>query len=319
MLFGTPLPAEEFQIYFKTSPPTEQLRPFGETATLSLLVTAADGRPVQQGWLVIGLEAPAPGHYFSTDFPVVEGSRLIDLRLLLRRGKAEWKYLFPLRGEYRMSVDYITADGKQASKIFKFSIRENRVKWIILGSFITGLFILGFIAGRIFSVSGPRRKRSAACLVLWVSCFSAFTASAAEQKIARGKHAARLEIAPAKVGQPTLVRWRLLADESADKPTAALTLVITHLEKDKPVFGVEKLFVTDEFAMNFHFTDGAEYKVAAVADIGGRETLRTEQTISVVAVEPPTRAMVPALALFLVVIASGIVAGRWSRVKAASF
>jgi hypothetical protein len=318
LLSGTRLSAEEFQIYFKTSPRAEQLHPFGETATVSLLVTAADGRPVQQGWLVIGLEAPAPGHLFSTDFPVVEGSRLVDLRLPLKRGKAEWKYLFPIRGEYRMSVDYISAEGKQASKIFKFSIRENRVKWIILGSVMIGLFILGFIAGRIFSVSRPRRERSAACLVLWIGCFFAFTAGATEQKIGPGKHAGRLEIAPARVGQPTLVRWRHLADESSMKPTVALTLVITHLEKEKTVFAVEKIPVSQEFAMNFNFTDGAEYKVSAVADIAARESLRNEQTISVTAVKPPTRAMVSALALFLVVIAGGVMAGRWSRVKAAS-
>jgi hypothetical protein len=316
LLFGTRVGAEEINIYFKTSPGTEQLRAGAEAASLALLVTAADGRPVQQGWVMIGLDAPPPGHFFSTDFPIVEGSRLAELRLPLRRGKAEWRYLFPIRGEYRMSVDYITTEGKQARKIFKFSIREDRVKWIVLGSFMIGLFILGFIAGRIFSVRRPKRERSAACLVLWMGCFLAFTASAAEQKIGQGKHVGRLEIAPARVGQPTRVRWRLLADKSAEKPTVVLTLVITHLEKDKPVFAVEKISVPDEFSMNFHFTDGAEYKVSAIADIAGRESLRTEQTLSVIAVEPPTTAMLPALALFLVVIAGGVMAGRWSRVKA---
>lgn len=338
-----PLGAEEIQIYFKTSPQADQLRPFGETATLSLLVTAENGRPAPQGWLVIGLDAPAPGHLFSTDFPMVEGSRLADLRLPLRNGKAEWKYLFPIRGEYRMSVDYMTAEGKQASKIFKFSVPENRVKWIILGSFIGGLFVLGFIAGRIFSVSRSRRERKAACLVLEMSCFiacaaclidtakaqtetrlqvgqaRAHIASAAEPKIGRGKYAGMLEIAPAKVGRPTLVRWRLAADESLQTPTAALTLTITHLEKEQTVFAVEKISVPDEFTMNFHFTDGAQYKVSAVADIAGRRPVRTEQTISVTGVEPPTRATVPALALFLAVIAGGIIVGRWSRVRAVSF
>jgi hypothetical protein len=318
LLFGTRLGAEEIQIYFKTSPRTEQLRPFGEAATLSLLVTSADGRPVQQGWVIVGLEAPAPGRFFSTDFPIVEGSHLADLRLPLRRGRAEWKYLFPIRGEYRMSVDYVTAEGKQASQIFKLAIRENRVKWIILGSFMIGLFILGFIAGRIFSVPRARRGRSAACTVFLLGCFCAFTANAAGQKIGQEKYTGRLEIAPARVGQPTLVRWRLIADETAEKPTVTLTLVITHLEKEKTVFAVEKIPVAQEFAMNFHFTDGAEYKVSALADIAGKQSLRTEQNLTVTAVEPPTRAMVPALALFLGVIASGVMAGRWSRVKAAS-
>jgi hypothetical protein len=315
LFFGTGSSAEEFQIYFKTSPPAEQLRPFGETATLSLLVTAADGRPVQHGWVTVALDAPASGHFFSTDFPLVEGTRLSELRLPLRGGKAEWKYLFPIRGEYRMSVDYVTAEGKQAGKLLKFSVRENRVKWFVLVSFMIGLFGLGFVAGRIFSGRPLKRQLSAACLVAGISCFLGITARAAEPLIGRGKYSGTLEISPAKVGQPTLVRWRLVANESSPKPAAALTLIITHLEKEQTVFAVEKISVADEFSMNFHFTDGAEYKVSAVADVGARRPLRTEQPISVTAAEPPMRAMVPALALFLAVIAAGVIAGRWSRAK----
>ena len=312
LLFSSASPAEEFQIYFKTSPPLEQLRPFGETATLSLLVTSADGRPVQDGWLLIGLDAPAPGRLFSTDFPLVEGSHLSDLRLPLRRGKAEWRYLFPIRGEYRVTVDYVTAAGKQASKTFAFHIRENRMKWITLGGFMAALFGLGFAAGRIFSPGRLTRERSAAFLALWLSCVFPFGASAAEPKTAPGKYAGNLEIGPARAGQPTSVRWQLLADESSEKLPAALTLIITHLEKEQTVFAVEKISVAEEFSMNFHFSDGAEYKVSAVADVGGRRPLRNEQTVSVTAVEPPIGAMLPALALFVIVIAAGILAGRWS-------
>jgi hypothetical protein len=75
---------------------------------------------------------------------------------------------------------------------------------------------------------------------------------------------------------------------------------------------VEKISVPDEFSMNFHFTDGAEYKISAIADIAGRRSVRTEQIVSVAGVEPPIRAMMPALALFLTVIVAGIAAGRWS-------
>jgi hypothetical protein len=109
-----------------------------------------------------------------------------------------------------------------------------------------------------------------------------------------------------------------VGDDSAQKPAALLTLMITHLEKEQTVFAVERISVLDEFSMNFHFTDGAQYRVSAVADLGGRRPLRAEQTISVTAVEPPSRAMTPALTLFIAAIAGGLIAGRWSRGKAAS-
>ena len=312
--FGTPVGAEGINIYFKTSPGTEQLRAGAETANLALLVAAEDGRPVQQGWVLIGLDAPVPGHFFSTDFPLVEGSRLADLRLPLRRGKAEWRYLFPIRGEYRLTIAYATDEGIRATRIFKLTIREKETKWLVLGSFMSGLFFLGFIAGRIFSSrEALRRPVGAACLLFLTGWFFPWGAYAAEQQAAQQKYIGQLDVAPARVGQPALVRWRLVAEGATEKPAAALTLIITHLEKEKTVFAVEKVFVAEEFSMKFHFTDGARYRISAVADIPGRRSLRTEQELSVTAVEPPARAMAPALALFLIVITSGLIAGRWSR------
>ena len=110
--FCPPSWAEDINIYFKASPRLELLYPYSDPATLTLLVTGADGKPVSQGRVAIGLEAPAPGWFFSTDFPLVEGSRLLDMSLPLRQGRAEWKYLFPIRGEYRLTVEFTALDGR---------------------------------------------------------------------------------------------------------------------------------------------------------------------------------------------------------------
>lgn len=164
--------AEEINIYFRTSPSPEQLRPFADPATVSLLVTAADGKPVAQGWVEVRLEAPVPGRFFSTDFPLVEGSPLTEMRLPLRRGKTEWKYLFPIRGEYRVVVDVVTTDGK-ATKTFPLRIRENREKWYLLGMFTLGLFALGVVAGRVFTRPLPVAKAGVtASLFLFIVCLA---------------------------------------------------------------------------------------------------------------------------------------------------
>ena len=81
---------------------------------LTLLVTGTDGKPVAQGRVAIRLEAPEPGRFFSTDFPLVEGSRLLDMSLPLRQGRAEWKYLFPIRGQYRLTVEFVAPDGRKS-------------------------------------------------------------------------------------------------------------------------------------------------------------------------------------------------------------
>ena len=118
---------------------------------MSLLITGADGRPVKQGVVDIRLDAPEPGRFFSTDFPFVEGTRLSEMRMELRQGRANWKFLFPIRGEYRLAVVATTADGGKASKDFKFYVRENQKKWFALTGFSVGLFLLGLMAGRVFT------------------------------------------------------------------------------------------------------------------------------------------------------------------------
>lgn len=308
VLWGSLLQAEELNIFFKTTPRLEILRPFDDPADMALLVTGADGRPVEQGTVDIQLDAPRPGRFFSTDFPLIEGTRLSEMRLTLRRGRANWKYLFPIRGEYRLAVAALTGDGSKASKTFTFKIRENRQKWVILGAFSLGLFILGFVGGRIFTPSGVRTSLLVAALL------TAASASVSDgQELAKPLDEASLEVGPAVVGKPSHVNWRVNDRGMGARPKALLTLTITHLEKGKVVFAIERLPVAGQFAMDFHFTDGAQYRVTAIADVAGIPTIRTEQVVSVTGVEPPPTAMLPALSFLLFLIALGLGVGRWSK------
>ena len=104
----------------------------------------------------------------------------------------------------------------------------------------------------------------------------------------------------------------------AAKPNALLTLTITHLEKQKIVFAVERIPVGNEFSMKFQFPDGAEYRVVALAKVPGKSPIRNEQVIAVTGIEPPAKATVPALAYFVGLIALGLGAGRWSKRRARS-
>jgi hypothetical protein len=308
LLPGATLRAEELNIYFKTTPRVELLRPYADPANLSLLVTGADGKPLEQGVVDIHLDAPEPGRFFSTDFSFVEGTRLSGMRMELRQGRADWKYLFPIRGEYRLAVVVTTVDGGKASKDFKFYIRENQKKWFALTAFSVGLFLLGLVAGRVFS-AGPKN----AMIALLAVVLSVELSRAAVPPSVEGMENTGLEIGAAKVGTPTLVRWFLKNPEVAARSTALLTLTITHLEKEKIAFAVERIPVDNEFSMKFQFTDGAEYRVVALAEVAGKPPLRTEKVIGVTAMEPPAKASAPALAYFIGLIALGLGIGRWTK------
>ena len=296
--------AEELNIYFKTTPRSELLRPFYDPVDLSLLITGADGKPVEQGTVDIRLDAPKPGRFFSTDFPLVEGTRLTEMRLRLRQGRAVWKSLLPIRGEYHLAVDGLTNDGRKASATFTFKVRESGVKWLTLSGFSIGLFFLGFIAGRLFT-----GKIAGVGLFATVFLLVSPSVTVAQED----NRAAVLKIEPATVGRLSLVRWYLTSAAPSDKPNALLSLTIKHLEKDKIAFAVERLPVAGEFLLKFHFPDGARYRVTANAQIVGGSLIRNEQVVEVTGVEAPARAMVPALALFVAIIALGLGVGRWSK------
>jgi hypothetical protein len=317
VLLGAAISAEEINLYFKTSPLLERLRPFSETATISLLATGADGKPLTRGWATVRLEAPRSGGFFSTDFPLVEGTELAEMRLPLKAGKVEWKYVFPIRGEYRLIVDVLTVDGNKASKTFEFKIHEHGTKWLVLGVFTLGLFAVGFVAGRIFTSLAPASRGPTGMILLFVvTSFTFLVGSAIGQEAGNGKPVARLEIDPPTVGKPARVHWRLEGDRATATQRAVLSLTIVHLEKEKTVFAIDRIPVEGEYSMNFQFTDGAEYRVTARAILPGGQSARAEQVVEVAGVEPPVSAMMPAIGVFLTVIAVGLGAGRWSRCHA---
>ena len=309
LLFGIVACAEEFNIFLKTSPKLELLRPFADPVNLSLLVTHANGRPVAQGKVVIVLDAPKPGTFLSTDFPLVEGSRLLELVLPLRRGRAEWKYLFPIRGNYRLSVNFVAPDGQGAIKEFPIPVLEDRQKWFWLGLFCAGLFLVGFIAGRIFTTPGRGGMTTAllALSLVVVGSVGGHDPPSPTQDASNPQSA--LEIDGAVVGMLTSLRWRPTDSPVVD---SQLSLTITHLEKRKTMFAVEQVLVAGEFDLKFHYPDGAEYRVNVVAEVPGQAPVRAERLVAVSGIEPAITAQIPALLFFLSVIALGLGAGRLS-------
>ena len=306
--------AEELDIQFKVSPPAQRLRPFSDPATLSVRVAKSDGRAVEQGRVEIRMMAPKPGRFFSTDFPVVEGTPLTEMRLPLRQGRAEWKYLFPIRGNYQIDIQAIIPDGSRVSKSVEIGIRENEEKWLLLGIFVCALFLLGLIAGRVFtSVRASTKERIVAYLFVVAACLVFYSGRVIAQERGGGRYVTRLEVEPATVGKMSDIRWSLASRAGEVKPVAQLTLTVTHLEKGKIVFAVERLLVAGEFLFQFQFTDGGDYRVAATANVPGEESVHSEQVVSVTGVEPPAKAMIPALFFFLAVIASGLCVGRWTK------
>jgi hypothetical protein len=305
--------AEEFALSLHISPAAEQPIP-GTPATLTLALKSLEGQALAENSVLLRLDAPRPGVVFSTDFPVVEGTRLLEVRLPVLDGKVEWRQVFPIRGEYTLTAQFSGRLGAQTQQTFYFKVHEDNQKWLVLGAFCLVLFVVGVIAGRIFSAPRTHRRLK---LGFWLFLLLTCSARANQQLWARDdqsrKHFAKIEVAAPTVGTPSRIHWWLRSSDVAGAPSANLSLSITHLEKNTVVFAAETIPVTDQFSFDYQFTDGSDYRVSAVAVTADGETVREEQSLSVRAVAPPLRAHLPALITFLSVIFLGLLTGRWSR------
>jgi hypothetical protein len=242
------------------------------------------------------------------------------VRLPVVEGRAQWRQAFPIRGEYRLAAQFGNAADAKSEKVFTFHVHESGQKWLVLGGFILGLFVVGVIAGRIFSK--PRNDQTSR-LHLWLFLSLTYCAATGDgawaQENHQRKYFAKIEVASPTVGTPARIHWWLHPAGVEGKTSAKLAISIAHLETNRVVFSAEEIPVAGEFLMDYQFTDGSEHRVSAIAVTDDGETVRQEQLVSVSAVAPPSRSQWPALALFVSVIFLGLLAGRWSRRSSVRF
>lgn len=308
--------AKNGEIRIQTTPSLDQVRPLSNPVRIALTVLDAERKTVRQGQLRVRLMSPLPGRLFSTDFPLVEGSHLIEMDLPISDGRAEWEYVFPIRGVYRLEVRATDKRWGEINRSFELRVAENRRKWFYLGSFVAALFVFGFMAGRLFTSRSPKVTMRMA--ISWLLLALNVLPSIAETSTRgneRSDLSARLELDPAVVGRPGQIRWSLTERSSGKPVPARLTLTITHLEKEKEIFSLSTIPTDGRFVLTFHFTDGAAHQVSSIAGLEGGESVRQEQVITVTGVEPPQGAIFPALFFFLAIVALGLVIGRASRSK----
>jgi hypothetical protein len=297
---------QDLSVKFHTEPLPAQIGPFEEAVKFSLVVNDNTGKPVERGEIAIALDAPSASSFLSTDFPLIQGTRLLEMRLPLTEGQSEWRQLLPIRGVYRLAIAVSAGDGRVAQKNFELTVAENWQKWLWLGLFCAALFLVGFVAGRVFT--GSRRAKAMLLIGLALICRQVAAPHEAARAAQGETPTAALDIEPATVGKLTRVRWHGISPGSKLQ-----SLAIIHLEKHKTVLALEKLAIEKEFSFSFHFPDGAQYLIQTAAETPDSGQERAEQRISVAGIEPSLGTQMPSLILFLTVIALGLGAGRFSK------
>ncbi|MGG1596918.1 hypothetical protein [Paenibacillus naphthalenovorans] len=135
--------------------PAGAVRPDLDKATVELSIPA-----IRDGSAHIRLRSPEK-KFVSTDFPWVEGTELIDSTVAIRDGKASFQYMFPIRGEYPLSVEWFDENGHpEGSRQFAVTIEENPKEVQNALIFMAMLAFFGLLAG--FGLSRRRRGIHAA-------------------------------------------------------------------------------------------------------------------------------------------------------------
>ncbi|MGM0715502.1 hypothetical protein ACWKW1_25520 [Brevibacillus parabrevis] len=152
MFSYSPVTAEESVIVNVQNEQGGDTRPDLDTAKVEL--TFANN---QNGTAHIFLRSPERKFFSPTDFPIVEGTDLIDATLPIENGKATFQYMFPIRGDYHLKVYVMDGEGKAGgTHELVININENPAEVKNAVIFITILTAFGFAVGYLLS----RRRKS---------------------------------------------------------------------------------------------------------------------------------------------------------------
>jgi len=303
-------------IDLQIQPGLENIRPLSKPARLTLTLRDGAGKAIDRARFQIRLYAPPRGLFFSTDFPQVEGTPLIEIETPSFQGKLEWEYVFPIRGVYRLEVSAVDGVGDGLTQVFPLRIRESRTKLVYLGTFLAGLFLFGLMVGRLFTPRSGMAHIVGGLLWLlgWVLSVSPAMAQQLMTKVpAEKKFVIRLEVSPPTVGQLSDIHLRLFEEKTGKSHPTHLTLAITQLEKGKRIFFLKQIPTNGNLAFKFHFVDGSPHRVSSIAELKGRNPIRVEKVVAVTGIEPPKAVSLRALVLFFGVLVLGLITGRMSR------
>lgn len=295
-------------ISVRLSPDTALLRPLKDAARIIIDVEGVgEGRraPVD---LSIRLTAPQPGNLFSTDFPLIEGTRLIEMNLAQVPGTLSWSYVFPIRGRYRLDVSAADPQGRRLERSFWLQVRESRAKTAFLAGFVAALFLLGFMAGRIFSAPAAVAAILVMALLHGTGSDPGLGADARQPAGVRGG----LTVAPPRVGATSMIRWRGTAPGSEKPVPATVTVRVLQLEKGREIFTLDRVATDGTLDIAFQFTDASSHRVAVTAR-GGQHESEFARTVEVESATPPLGIRAWPVFVFSLVVLAGLVVGRISK------
>lgn len=144
-------------IQITTSPPVGQFYPFEAEATkrqsptlLTLTARNPAGELLANSLFKVQIFTPPNTPFLATDFPVVEGTKLLELAAIAPEGKVQLQQMLPIRGKYKLLVNVTPIVANQFSPIeetLTLDVPENPVKYRNYAILLVVLLAVGIGGG----------------------------------------------------------------------------------------------------------------------------------------------------------------------------
>ncbi len=346
-------------IRLSTQPSISQILPFEAEASVTpspvkLTLQALDtaGQALENAKIHLQILTPPKNPWFPTDFPIVEGTELLNIEAVAPKGELQIQQMLPIRGKYQLLVEVTPIVAEAFTPFLQtltLSVPENSIKYRNFGILALVLFAVGIGGGLVLGGEqqiqegeiAPQRVRlllSGAIIVAIISLlFINISAELAESHTAHHKQDSPKLEEPAML-QSQGVEARISGDmEVTVGQLANLAVQVSNAQtgqpvsdailniKATPVEGEWVAFayqgVTDtkgQLKWEQQFFDGAPHKVTVEVSPQPQAQLqflplKVVKQISVEGVAPPLQSRLMVLAYFTSFIVLGLVLGLQLR------
>lgn len=309
----------------------------------------AAGAPLQAARYHLQILTPDPTPWFTTDFPIVEGTKLLDIEGEAPTGEFQIQQVFPIRGTYQLQVNFtpIVANAfAPIAQTLTLSVPENPLKFRYVPFVLLALLTIGAIGGWIIGSRqgvqpgeiAPRRVRLllSGVTVLAIATLLFFNVSTEfiqAHEMAMGaatpttdlssvqSQGLKLELTGDRhtaVGQMAAFQAKLI-DSQTNQPVsdAVFEIKSTQLENNWVAFAHQGIpDAQGVLSWQEQFFDGAPHKIAVQvsSQLNGKRQFQpflVSREIDVEGIAPPMSVRFIGLLYFTGVLALGLMAGLW--------
>ena len=335
-----------------TEPPIRKILPFEAEATappspvrLTLQALDATGQPLENAKIRLQILTPPKNPWFPTDFPIVEGTELLNIEAVAPKGQLQIQQMLPIRGNYQLLVNVTPMVANAFSPIeqtLTLFVPERWVKYRNFGILAGILLAVGLGGGLVLGGQqqiepgeiAPQRVRlllSGAIIVAIASLLIINITAEVADSHTQGHHSPTNQPAvlqsqgvearisgdvQATVGQPAKLAVQVI-DTTTGQPATDVMLNIKATPAEDKWVAFAYQGMTDakgQLTWEQQFFDGAPHKIEVEVSPQPQATrqfppLRVAKAIEVEGVAPPLQVRLIALAYFTSIIVLGLLIG----------